>query len=391
MDAPNPAVTSGHLLLAFSAATSDSEKLSAICSACALIDIDDEIDAQQEIDHIHDLAVCVEGLEPDAVTAAIGEGLEERGRRRAEIRAIQERPKLKPYDIAAFLALEIPPREMILSPIIPEKGTAMLYAARGNGKTHIAHGIALAVSTGTQFLKWKAPRPRRVLIVDGEMPASELQNRLGGILWSVPTAPEPGTLNLLPADLVEGGIGNLADAKVQAALDPWLMGIELMILDNLSCLTTVIRDNDAESWGPIQEWLLRLRRRGISVLIVHHAGKGGGQRGTSRREDILDTSISLRRPEDYAAPEGARFEVHIEKGRGIHGDDAKPFEARLETRDGKCIWTVRELEDAKLSRVAALLEDGMSLSEIANEVGVSKATAGRMKQKVEQNGMSPQA
>jgi putative DNA primase/helicase len=36
------------------------------------------------------------------------------------------------------------------------------------------------------------------------------------------------------------------------------------------------------------------------LLIVHHTGKGGEQRGTSRREDVLDTSISLRRPADYA-------------------------------------------------------------------------------------------
>ena len=126
------------------------------------------------------------------------------------------------------------------------------------------------------------------------------------------------------------GIGNFASPKVQDELDPLLDGVELLVLDNLSSLTSVIRDNDAESWNPIQEWLLRLRRRGVSVLIVHHAGKGGEQRGTSRREDVLDTSISLRRPSDYIPTEGAKFEVHFEKARGIHGDKAKPFEAKLE-------------------------------------------------------------
>ena len=50
---------------------------------------------------------------------------------------------------------------------------------------------------------------------------------------------------------------------MQAKLEPLLEGIGLLVLDNLSSLTTVIRDNDAESWNPIQEWLLRLRRRGI--------------------------------------------------------------------------------------------------------------------------------
>jgi putative DNA primase/helicase len=85
--------------------------------------------------------------------------------------------------------------------------------------------------------------------------------------------------------------------------------------------------------GPIQDYLLRLRRRNISVLIVHHAGKGGQQRGTSRREDVLDTVICLRRPSDYEPTEGARFEVHLEKGRGMTGDQLKPFEAKFEVRD----------------------------------------------------------
>jgi putative DNA primase/helicase len=166
-------------------------------------------------------------------------------------------------------------------------------------------------------------------------------------------------------------------------LDRQLDGVELLVLDNLSSLTSVIRDNDAESWTPIQEWLLRLRRRGISVLIVHHAGKGGEQRGTSRREDVLDTSLSLRRPSDYKAPQGARFEVHFEKARGIHGQLAKPFEVRLEIIDRVASWTIREIEDANLARVKALLEDGLTVRDIADETGIPKSTVGRLKKQIE--------
>jgi putative DNA primase/helicase len=159
--------------------------------------------------------------------------------------------------------------------------------------------------------------------------------------------------------------------------------VDLVILDNLSSLTSVIRDNDAESWGPIQEWLLKLRRRGTSVLIVHHAGKAGQQRGTSRREDVLDTVISLRRPADYLSTEGARFEIHLEKTRGFHGDAAKPFEAKLENRDDAGVWILRELEDANRARVQALLEDGMSVRDIADETGIPKSTVGRIKKAIE--------
>ena len=41
-----------------------------------------------------------------------------------------------------------------------------------------------------------------------------------------------------------------------------------------------------------------------TVLFVHHSGKGGQQRGTSRREDVLDTVIALRYPKGRRIPRG---------------------------------------------------------------------------------------
>ena len=291
--------------------------------------------------------------------------------------------RLCPLDLAELFALDIKPRGMVLEPIIPEKGLVMLYASRGTGKTHVALGIAYAVATGSTFLKWRAERPRQVLLVDGEMPASALRERLQRTA-NGDGAGTPATLKIIAGDLVEHGIGNLASPGIQAELDPWLDGVELLILDNLSSLTAALRENDSDSWSPIQQWLLRLRRSGVSVLIVHHAGKGGEQRGTSRREDVLDTSISLRRPSDYAPTQGARFEVHIDKGRGILGEHAKPFEARLDSSEHKTVWTMKDVEEVDQVRIAALLAAGMSVRDIADEIGISKSVVHRLKQRIEQ-------
>lgn len=40
-------------------------------------------------------------------------------------------------------------------------------------------------------------------------------------------------------------------------------------------------------------------RKGLSVLILEHAGRNGEARGTSKRQDVLDTVIQLKRGEDY--------------------------------------------------------------------------------------------
>src|SRR5204863_1798653 len=104
-------------------------------------------------------------------------------------------------------------------------------------------------------------------------------------------------------------------------------------------------ESASDAWVPMQTWLLRLRRQGVSVLLVHHAGVNGRQRGTSRREDALDTVIALRRPEDYSAEEGARFEVHFEKLRNrAEGVAAVTFEASVENVGNGVYWYSSDLK-----------------------------------------------
>ena len=213
--------------------------------------------------------------------------------------------RLRAVDIGEFLAMDIPPREMMLAPILPTQGLVLLYSKRGVGKTHVALGMAYAVATGGRFLRWQADKPRRVLLLDGEMPAATMQERLASIVaGSEIEPPSPDYLKIITPDLQEEGFPDVAGDEGRAAVEAHLDGVDLVIVDNLSTLCRVTRENEGDSWVPVQEWILDLRRRGMSALLVHHAGKGGSQRGTSRREDVLDTVINLKRPEDYTPEEG---------------------------------------------------------------------------------------
>ncbi len=47
---------------------------------------------------------------------------------------------------------------------------------------------------------------------------------------------------------------------------------------------------------------------------------------------------------------------------------------------------MKEVEDMERIRIAALLETGMTVRDIAEEVGISKSVVHRIKQKIEQEG-----
>ena len=293
-----------------------------------------------------------------------------------------------------LIAMRLPPRELILAPWLPVQGLAMLYAPRGIGKTHVALDIAYAVARGAIALsRWRAPKARPVVYLDGEMPANVIQDRLAAIINDAATEPpSPDYLRFLTPDLQHGPMPDLSTAAGQAEMEPLLDGCTLVIVGNISTLCRSGVENEGESWLPVQGWALDQRRKGRSVLFVHHSNKGVSQRGTSRREDVLDTVIALRQPADYQASDGARFEMHFEKARGFSGPEAAAFEARLIlSLDGnvgrRASWEVTDIENKTTARVAELLNGGMSIRDAADELGIGKSTVARQKRKAEAMGL----
>lgn len=298
---------------------------------------------------------------------------------------------LRTVGLHDFIAMDFPPRDAIVEPFLLKQSLTMLYGWRGIGKTHVSLGLSYAAACGGGFLKWNAPKPVRVLYVDGEMPAGALQARLSAIIASIGVEPLEGYLTIITPDLQRGAMPDLADYAGQEAITAVAERVqaELIVIDNLSCLVRGGgRENDAESWVSVSEWALLQRQAGRSVLFIHHSGKNGQQRGTSKREDLLDVVISLRRPPDYNPASGACFEIHYEKARHLSGADVDPIEAQLTTdANGLSKWTWRAVADSTFDRVIGLANEGLSQSEIANELEINRSNVSRAWRKADGLGL----
>lgn len=279
-----------------------------------------------------------------------------------------------------LLTRDLPPREMLLSPWLTSQSLTMIHAWRGTGKTHVALGIAYALASGGSFLGWKSAQAAKVLYIDGEMPGAVLKARLASIVDAADKEAQEDFLRLVTPDLQPDGVmPDLATHEGREAVEAVLGDAKVIIVDNISCLVRASgKENDAESWTGVAGWALRQRAHGRAVVFIHHSGKNGLQRGTSKREDILDTTIALRHPSDYTQDQGARFEIHFEKARALYGKSVDPIEARLEADEhGKQTWMVKDASGALRDRIIELAELGMKKDAIALELGCGRATVYR--------------
>lgn len=324
------------------------------------------------------------GADPGDVVSNITDGLA-----RLQQNANGAAKSLRVLTATELLEMTFPPVEKILAPILGEKTLAMMYAPRGAGKTYLSLSIGLAAASGGTVFgedsgrpSWRAETPHSVLYVDGEMPGELLKHRVAELVSGLDLEPE-NRFKIIAADLEEDGIPSLATREGQDLVEAHVSPGSLLILDNNSTLCRGIKENEADGWDAMQEWLLGLRRRRVAVLLVHHAGRNGLARGTSKREDVLDVVLQLATPDDYDAEEGARFEVNFTKSRGLTGRAVESFEALLDVREGRATWRTRDVAEELTERMLAMKAAGRSMRQIAAEMAVDHSTVVRRIQKAE--------
>lgn len=186
-------------------------------------------------------------------------------------------------------------RSAVFTPWFHEGDVGYIFGSRGSGKTWFSLAMAAYISKGLDFGPWKCGHAIKTFYLDGEMEVKAIYDRLKFI--GVDSDPYGNFCVLSKKEFARRGgpLLNLYSCDHQKLLSDRLIekGYKLLFLDNVSCLFMGLQENRAEDWDRVINWLYELGSSGITVVIVHHAGRNGEMRGTSRREDAANWVINV--------------------------------------------------------------------------------------------------
>lgn len=296
---------------------------------------------------------------------------------------------IKPASV--FVSMATPEKETYLSPWLNASSIIGITGWRGVGKSLFTEGVVDAVTKAAPFGPWPCENPDNCLIVDGEMAVQDGQKRISDL------GTDGRKAELYYYSDAWGHSKGFARASLLSerwrdGLAEYMLkrGIKVWVCDNVASLTPGIDENSKSEWDPINQFLLRLRFSGITTILVHHEGKQGTQRGTSAREDNLDVCISLRKPSDYTADQGARFIVHFTKSRIPL--EYLPLIADHEFQLIKTIgdtyeWTWANARKKDKKTILKFMDEGLPQNDIAVQCGVTKGRISQIKTEAIREGL----
>jgi hypothetical protein len=275
--------------------------------------------------------------------------------------------------------------EYLIPDLLPCPGTVMIHGAGGDGKSMSAWTIAKHVARGIPFSVRGDLVPVQsgpVLILNGDQSEVQVQQQLRDLEFQASD----------PVTVVMGWDLNwyYRFTKLIEKHQP-----KLVIIDSITGCSrgSAFDENKKEFASPIY-WLANNNGRtfpACTILLIHHANKTGGFRGSTAIRDAVDEVWGLRRPDKKQLEQtgaNARL-ITVEKSRA--GRDGSKLLMKLESDLTFSLTDYVELDgdssspasivDRVLQRIRAAYPRSVSRSDLAADplcggsvAGIKKAT-----------------
>lgn len=202
-----------------------------------------------------------------------------------------QQPKERPrFEIrrAADALQPRPPVEYLVDKLIIPKSLSAFYGEGGAKKTYSLLAMAAQAASGGTWLDYKT-KQTSVLFIDQEMGEDGLGRRIAEVLRGENLGPETPLSYVCYAGFK---LDNKHDPAILRALIE-SEGTGLVIIDALA----EIMDGDENSKADVQPVFNNLRwiadTTGAAIVIIHHANKAGGYRGSTVIKNSVDLLVQV--------------------------------------------------------------------------------------------------
>jgi hypothetical protein len=296
-------------------------------------------------------------------------------------------PRSRTFTAAALQTMEFPPLTYLLPGLIPE-GLCLLVSRPKLGKSWLVLDIAAATAAGRFVLGDLKPASGEVLYLALEDGKRRLQRRMDRLLPTFSgTWPEGVTFATEWARSDQGGLAGIEDwinGTIEKGKHP-----RLVIVDTLAQFRKLATGKQIylEDYTAISELQKLASKYNLAIIVVHHDRKGGA-------DDVFDTvsgSLGLTGAADTIAVikrQSGSVTLHI------RGRDVEEAEKAIQFNKDTCRWTMlgeasevrRSDQRAKVLAVIGGATDGMSPTDLADELGITSTNAKQLLRRMANDG-----
>jgi hypothetical protein len=196
--------------------------------------------------------------------------------------------------LSSWLKRELPPRDYLLGNIMSTTSRWIIYGETGVGKTLFGMDMSGAIASGRGMLSWEGSGiRRRVMYLDGELPAETFKERMEIVARQY--GPDIELYGYCRDILGDDDIPPLNKPEGAKWLERecQLIGPDVIVFDSIMCLLTGNMAEE-ESWATVTPMLRQLSQQRIAQIWLHHTGHDTSKGfGTKTREWQMDTVLSL--------------------------------------------------------------------------------------------------
>ena len=290
-----------------------------------------------------------------------------------------------------FVQREYPPILYYMYPIISNECLGMIFALPGKGKTLFAMELAWRCSQGLDFMDYKfndMVKPPPVLYVEGEMSASQIQDRINKMIdrdkdkvkdldnFHIAVLKEQPNESYQKLKTPEGRL------NVELAADQIFKKTgkkPIIFLDNIRFLMGNFNEKEGQDWIDFVLWLATLRAKGYSTYFLHHAVNTGEKAsGSGYQDSNLDVNIKLSQPEESSATDHnpdhfTQIQFEFKKMRENVIGQMTPFIMVVDRNKGT--WSKFPVLNKTERKIKSMLDSGKGAKDIIDpeKEGMSKA------------------